>query len=224
MTFPPQPEQGGYQPPQADDYQGFYAPQPPNYQPPQGWEQQPRRGRPPGPRGRTRTGCLGFLGLVVVIAIIVIISEALSGGSSKTAQPAAAAASNPAPAATTPPPSSPTTVTFSVTGSGNGGGAEINYGSDSDSVSPQNCTIGDLGDSCSVPWSASMPFSGSAEFYDINAQLGSEGGSITCTITVSGPGDQPLTVATGQASGPYQICDAQAAPTSSSGTSWQEES
>jgi hypothetical protein len=128
-----------------------------------------------------------------------------------------------APSPTTPPPSTPTTVTFSVTGTGNGGGAQITYGNNEDDISPSQCTGGDLGESCTVPWSATLPFDGTAEYWDIDAQLGSEGGSITCTITVSGPGDQPLTVATGQASGAYQICDAQAAPTNSSGLSWQQE-
>jgi hypothetical protein len=70
---------------------------------------------------------------------------------------------------------------------------------------------------------ASLLFDGTQEYWDINAQLGSEGGSITSTITVSGPGDQPLTVATGQASDAYQICNAQAARTNSSGLLWQEE-
>jgi hypothetical protein len=121
------------------------------------------------------------------------------------------------------PPSTPTTVTFNVTGNGDGGGAQITYGNNTDNISPSQCTGGDLGESCTVPWSATLPFDGTAEYWDLNAQLGSEGGSITCTIVVSGPGDQPLTVATGQASGAYQICDAQAAPTSSSGLSWNQE-
>jgi Mycobacterium membrane protein len=227
-----------YQPPQAGDFQGFYAQQPPQGPPQQpGWEQQPRRGRPAGPRAtrrrrNARTGCLSVLGVIVLIIIIIIIVVATNHGngnnspaSSSSSQPAAAA-NNPASSATSPstqPPADPTTVTFSVTGSGNGG-AEIQYGSSSDNISPSGCTIGDLGDSCSVPWSASLPFDGTAEYWDINAQLGSDGGSITCTITVSGPGDQPLTVASGQASGAYQICNAQAAPTSSSGLSWQQES
>jgi hypothetical protein len=46
----PQPPFGqhsqGYQPPQQEPYRGFYAPQ---FGQQQGWEQQPRRGRPPGP-------------------------------------------------------------------------------------------------------------------------------------------------------------------------------
>ncbi|MGB6454805.1 MAG: hypothetical protein WBH47_09985 [Streptosporangiaceae bacterium] len=159
----------------------------------------------------------------MIIGIIVAVTSNNSPSSpfsSSSSQPPAAAASA-APAATLAPPASPTTVTFNVTGNGNGGGASIQYGSDTDNISPSSCTGGDLGDSCTVPWSASTSLSGSAEYYSINAQLGSEGGSITCDIVVSGPGDNPLTVATGQASGPDQICNAQAAPTSSSGTSFR---
>ena len=63
-----------------------------------------------------------------------------------------------------------------------------------------------------------MPFDGSAQYYDVVAQL--EGsGDITCKLIVTGPGDQPLTVTTGHASGGYNICRAQAAPASADGTS-----
>ena len=90
-----QPQQP-YQPPQAGDYQGFYDPQQqpqfgqqapqfgqPQQQPVQGWEQQPKRGRPAGPKRRVkgRTGCLGILGLAVIIGIIAAIA---SSGSHNT--------------------------------------------------------------------------------------------------------------------------------------------
>jgi hypothetical protein len=61
-----------------------------------------------------------------------------------------------------------------------------------------------------------------ADYYAIDAQLQGSG-SITCKIVVTGPGDNPLTVSHGAASGGYNICDAQAAPTDSTGLSWTNE-
>jgi hypothetical protein len=232
-TYFPQPQQEPlYFRPQPGDYRGHYAPgqQYPPQQPPSG-PQNFQPGPPLRKSHRTRNIVLGVLGVIV---LGIIIGTATSGGgngspsNSTTSNPPAAAnnapaAANNAPAATSAPAAGPTTVTFNVTGNGNGGGVSINYGSDSDNISPSACTGGDLGDSCTVPWSASLAFDGSAQYYDINAQLGSEGGSISCSIVVTGPDIQPLTVASGQAAGPDQICNAQAAPTDSSGTSWEKE-
>jgi hypothetical protein len=111
-----------YEPPARDDFDGFYAPlgeqppnqpwagQPPQYQLQQGWEQQPKRGRPAGPRGgrkkrsSTRVGCLTLLGVFVLVGIIVGI-EAASGGSNNS--PASSSTTQPpAVGATTAPPSS----------------------------------------------------------------------------------------------------------------------
>ncbi|HEX3515361.1 MAG TPA: hypothetical protein VHT26_15315 [Trebonia sp.] len=61
-----------------------------------------------------------------------------------------------------------------------------------------------------------------ADYYAIDSQLQGSG-SITCKIVVTGPGDNPLTVSHGAASGGYNICDAQAAPTDSTGLSWTNE-
>jgi hypothetical protein len=111
----------GYQPLQPETSQGFYAPQQPQFSQQRGWDQQPRRGRPPGPR-RQRLGSHrirnAILGLVGVIVLIVIIASATSGGGGKTpassnaSHPAAAAgksaAATAAPAATSAPAPSPT--------------------------------------------------------------------------------------------------------------------
>ncbi len=73
-----------------------------------------------------------------------------------------------------------------------------------------------------VPWHGSVPFDGSAHYYDVSAQLQGSG-DITCKIVVSGPGLNPLTVSSGHASGGFSICSAQAAPTGPTGISWQNE-
>lgn len=123
---------------------------------------------------------------------------------------------DPAPAAPTVNPA--TKVTFVVTGWGN---PSITYGSDSDNRDGGG-TRGELGDGNTLPWTRSVTFSGDALYYSIDAQL--EGsGDISCKIVVSGPGDDPLTVSRGHASGGYNICSAQAAPDDSTGTSWQNE-
>jgi len=67
-----------------------------------------------------------------------------------------------------------------------------------------------------------VPFDGSASYYALNAQLQGDG-DITCKIVATGPGDVPLTVSHGAASGGYNICSAQAASTDSSGLQWQDE-
>jgi hypothetical protein len=66
----------------------------------------------------------------------------------------------------------------------------------------------------------SVPFDASASYYALNAQL-QGGGDITCKIVAEGPGDVPLTVSHGAATGSYNICSAQA--TTSDGLSWQDE-
>jgi hypothetical protein len=121
------------------------------------------------------------------------------------------------------PPPSPTvnpatTVTFTVTGWGN---PSITYGSDSDNRDGGG-QLGEMGDGNALPWTRSVKFSGDAMYYSVSAQL--EGsGDISCKIVVTGPGDDPLTVASGHASGSYNICSAQAAPDNADGTSWTKE-
>lgn len=66
-----------------------------------------------------------------------------------------------------------------------------------------------------------MTFDPGADFYALNAQLQGDG-SITCKIVATGPGDQPLTVSSGAASGGYNICSAQAAP-ENNGLQWENE-
>ena len=66
-----------------------------------------------------------------------------------------------------------------------------------------------------------MTFDASASYYAMNAQLQGDG-DITCKIVATGPGDQPLTVSSGAASGGYNICSAQAAP-ENGGLNWQNE-
>jgi hypothetical protein len=110
-------------------------------------------------------------------------------------------------------------VHFYVSGTGE---PSIQYGSDSDEINTPG-GLGTLGDGNALPWHASLQFDPTAEYYDISAQLEDGGGSISCTIVVTEAGYNPLTVATGQASGDYSICSAQAAPTDSTGMSWSKE-
>jgi hypothetical protein len=122
------------------------------------------------------------------------------------------------PAPPTPTVNPATTVTFTVTGWGN---PSVTYGSDSDNRDGGG-TLGQLSDGNALPWTRSLKFDGNASYYSLDAQL--EGsGDISCKIVVSGPGDAPLTVSHGHASGGYNICSAQAAPSDSTGTSWQNE-
>ena len=67
----------------------------------------------------------------------------------------------------------------------------------------------------------SVPFRADDSFYALNAQL-QGAGSITCKIVVTGPGDDPLTVSHGAASGGYNICSAQAT-SDDGGFTWQDE-
>jgi hypothetical protein len=205
----------------------------------------PADGMPPvAPRKRHHYIRWTFAGLAALILLIAVISIA-AGGKTKVI-PAVAASTSPA--ATTaaqaidgggeqcaalngagycpgdspsPSPSptvnSPTQVTFTVTGTGD---PSITYGTDSDNRDGGG-QLGQLSDGNGLPWTAALPFNGGAEYYYISAQL-EGGGSLSCKITVTGPGDVPLVVSSGQAQGGYNICSAQAAP-DSTGTSWQNE-
>lgn len=217
--FPQQPFPG--QPPfQGQTYPG----QPYGQQQPFPQQPFPQQPQPPGkpPRTGRRNGCIAVVAIVLLgIGAIGVIVAAL-GGSSKPKHPAAVAPTTAAPVSTptSHAPAPPTKVEFVVTGSAPSG-ADITYGSDSDNRTVSG-HLGVLGTGAAVPWHGSVKFDGSALYYVVNAQLDG-GGNIKCKIVVTGPGDQPLTVATGHASGGYSICSAQAAPTDSSGLSWQKE-
>jgi hypothetical protein len=200
---------------------------------------------PPRKRHHYIRWTLGAIGSLILFITFVSIA---AGGGGKTPvsppAPPAAATSSPAPQEASftdpnglscaaadetsagycpgddpsPTPAPVTKVTFVVTGWGN---PSITYGSDSDNRDGGG-TLGQLGDGNGLPWTRTMTFSGDAMYYSLSAQL--EGaGDISCKIVVSGPGDAPLTVSHGHASGGYNICSAQAAPSDSTGTSWQNE-
>ena len=118
-----------------------------------------------------------------------------------------------APTVTTLPATTPTKVEFVVSGTAPGG-INITYGPAGSNFSGPQTLDGNA--------TMSVPFDGQAEYYALNAQL-QGGGSIKCKIVVTGPGDNPLTVSSGAASGGFNICDAQAAPTDSTGLSWDNE-
>lgn len=183
---------------------------------------------PPAPRKRHHYIRWTLIGFGALILLIIVIGVAVGPGKrtpaaapqQSTSAPAAATTQPAAPAvaATTPTASPPTTVTFTVTGTGD---PSITYGTDSDNRDGGG-TAGTLGDGNTLPWTRSLSFDGTAQYYFIDAQL--EGtGDISCKIVVTGPGDQPLTVSSGHAAGSYNICSAQAAPSDSTGTSWQNE-
>lgn len=93
------------------------------------------------------------------------------------------------------------TVVFEVSGTGQ---PDITYGSDSDNRSG-NTHTDEYGMGFGVvPFRASLPLDNSAEYYDIDAQLQGDG-DITCAVIIDGK-----TIATGHASGDYNICSAQA--------------
>lgn len=111
----------------------------------------------------------------------------------------------------------PVTVVYSVSGTG---APTIQYGTDSDNRDGGG-TLGLLGEGNRVPWHKSLKFDPDADYYTLTAQL--EGsGDITCKIAVSYSDGSTLTVATGHASGSYNICSAQAA-SEDSGQSWMKE-
>lgn len=222
--------QPGYQPPQG----------PPGWQQP-GYGQQPPWGPPPGPPRRKRhTARNVLLGAGGLVAAIIVIAVAANGG--KTGSTGASATSSsvasgvasaetaaqnctasggtwngtscqaPAPSPSNTP-ASPTKVEFIVSGTAPDG-IDITYGPSGSNFEGPSTLDGTA--------TMSVPFDGSADYYAIDAQL-QGGGSITCKIVVTGPGDAPLTVSSGAASGDYNICDAQAAPTDSTGLSWTNE-
>lgn len=119
-------------------------------------------------------------------------------------------AATPSPSST---PASPTKVEFIVSGSAPDG-IDITYGPSGSNFEGPSTLDGTA--------TMSVPFDGTADYYAIDAQLQGSG-SITCKIVVTGPGDNPLTVSSGAASGSYNICSAQAAPEDSSGLTWTNE-
>ena len=143
----------------------------------------------------------------------VFTSENAPAMPKASALPAATATPSPATAP-------PTRVRFVVTGYAPDG-ADITFGSDSDSRTPPG-SLGFDGSGTAIPWRGSLRFDGSARYYSLNAQLNGSG-DIRCKIVVTGPGDAPLTVSHGHASGGYNICSAQAAPSDPSGLNWQNE-
>lgn len=170
---------------------------------------------------------LGYLG-VATLAITIAIAIAGAGGQSAGTGTAAApspslaaspAGGTPAPAASSSPgvhkTHSRTQVVFTVTGSAPSG-ADITYGSDSDNRSPQG-GLGALGSGTALPWQGSVKYRSSALYYDVTAQL-QGGGDITCKVRIRvtqfySDGthiSKAKTVASGHASGGYNICDAQA--------------
>jgi hypothetical protein len=156
--------------------------------------------------------------IITVPVRVVAGLLALSACGSTTTSPASSLApvttSPPAPAPTTSPTvttTSPTTITFYVTGSAPDG-VNITYGSTGNENTAPSSGLGTDGSRTAVPWHRSVPFDGSAQYYDVSAQLQGSG-DITCKIVVSGPGLNSATVSTGHASGGDSICSAQAAPT-----------
>jgi len=111
-------------------------------------------------------------------------------------------------------------VWFVVTGTG---APTITYGDDTDSRDGGG-TLGVLGDGNALPFKAWVPYQPGHLYYTLNAQL-EGGGDITCKIVITGPGiEANAVVATGHASGGYNICDAQADDTGDdTGTNWQQE-
>jgi hypothetical protein len=143
--------------------------------------------------------------LLAVVLVIIIASAA--SGSHKPANPGASSTpttpsggGNPtttpaAVTATTAAVNAPQDVVFACTG--DAPGVTISYGSDS------------TNDSASAsPFSATLPLSSSAEYYDINAQLDGSG-SINCSVTVHWNQDGRSYAArkAGSASGGYNIAD-----------------
>ena len=132
-------------------------------------------------------------------------SNLASAQSAIASQAASQAAASPTPAA-------PTKVEFVVSGSAPDG-IDITYGPSGSDFSGPSVLHGKA--------KMSVPFEADASYYALNAQL-QGAGSITCKIVVSGPGDAPLTVSHGAASGGYNICSAQAT-SDDGGFTWQNE-
>lgn len=120
------------------------------------------------------------------------------------ATPASSASTGPAAAAIT---RKVTHVVFRVRGTGL---ADITDGTDTTNLSPDN------GNGTEPPFTASMRYHSSAEYYDVSAQLQGSG-DIRCAVLIRltvyyGDGthiSRSKVAARGHASGGYNICDAQ---------------
>ena len=177
---------------------------------------------------------LGYIGVATLVISIVAalagaggrptssansIVNATPGSLQPTTSAAPAASTSPTPVTSSSPAvyktHSRTQVVFIVTGSAPGG-ADITYGSDSDNRSPQG-GLGALGSGTGLPWQGSMRYRKSALYYDVSAQLQGSG-DITCKVRIRvtqfySDGthiSRAKTVASGHASGGYNICDGQA--------------
>ena len=115
-------------------------------------------------------------------------------------------------AAASPSPAALSKVEFVVTGSAPDG-IDITYGPSGSNFAGPSTLHGKA--------RMSVKFDSSASYYALNAQL-QGAGSVACKIVVTGPGDQPLTVSHGAASGGYNICSAQAT-SDDGGFTWQDE-
>jgi hypothetical protein len=102
-------------------------------------------------------------------------------------------------------------------GDGYGNGPTVSYGSNNDTHEADPASInGKL--------TFTVPFDPDASYYSVDAQLAGRG-HLTCKIIAAGPfPDAPTTVSHGSTSGGYGICTAQAAPESSDGLTWDDES
>ncbi len=104
-------------------------------------------------------------------------------------------------------------VVFKVTGYAPSG-VDITYGSDSDNRSPHGY-LGVLGSGTPVPWHGSVRYDKNALYYSITAQLQGSG-DIRCYVILKVTSRQypriseSKIMASGHASGSYNICDAQA--------------
>lgn len=106
------------------------------------------------------------------------------------------------------------TVVFNVTGNA-ATGADITYGTDTINDSPPG-NLGFEGDGTALPWQASLPYNAQAEYWYLDAQIDSTG-SISCSVVLeiehwyaNGTTHTTSTsLASGQASGEYNECDAE---------------
>lgn len=174
--------------------------------------------RKTGPRSHPLArGCLVLVAGTLVLTLGVMLAvTALGGwGSPASGRATAARKTSASPAARG------VTVTrhlvsvvFQVWGSA-ASGAQITYGSDSDSRSPRG-SLGPLGEGRALPWKAHLAWSRSALYYDVTAQL-QGGGDIDCGVWLKVTDwfsngtrrSASKRVASGHASGSYNICDAQ---------------
>jgi len=177
------------QAPQYGPYgqQPQYAP----YQPPQ---------RPKKHRGRNIT--LGIIGSVVFVIIVASITDSIaspktpSAAVAVTQQPAANNPAAPAVApATTPAAGGAAQVTYKCTGSAPDG-VDITYGPEGSDYSASR-----------LPFSKTMPLTGSPQFVNVTAQL-SGSGHVSCTTTVQAS-DGTKTVNSAAASGGYNLASAE---------------